>query len=159
MVLTGETRSLFQRSQCSLTVVFGSVSNLPAQQKCFIPVKQQLQWISFRASITWHQFLVSVCEQWKWVTSGLPWLINLMDGENKKNVFELCYSMLCPYKACDITGLFVIAHVFQCNYIFGDIFYYQYYNYCNCAMLVLVRLLFFQDSRCIVNVSNKTKMK
>lgn len=46
---------------------------------------------------------------------------------------------------------------FFVNYIFGDIFYYQYYNYCNCAILVLVLLLFFQDSRCIVNVSNKKK--
>jgi len=37
-----------------------------------------------------------------------------MDGKKKKKkeVFELCYSVPCPYKACDIAGLFLIAHVF-----------------------------------------------
>lgn len=47
-----------------------------------------------------------------------------MDGKKKKEVvFELCYSMPCPYQACDIAGLFVIAQGFFCEFNFlGDIF-------------------------------------
>lgn len=46
------------------------------------------------------------------------------DGwEKKEVVFELCYSMPCPYRACDIAGLFVIAQGFFCEFHFlGDIF-------------------------------------
>lgn len=49
----------------------------------------------------------------------------MMDGKKKKEVvFELCYSMPCPYRACDIAGLFVIAQgFFFCEFHFlGDIF-------------------------------------
>lgn len=47
----------------------------------------------------------------------------MMDGKKKEVVFELCYSMPCPYRACDIAGLFVIAQGFFCEFHFlGDIF-------------------------------------
>lgn len=76
--------------------------------------------------------------------------------KKKKEVFELCYNMPCSYEACDIAGLFVIANVFFCELHLLETFL---------LLLLYLRhvssgsLLFFQDSRCIVNVSNKTKMK
>lgn len=81
----------------------------------------------------------------------------LMDGENKKKSLWTLLQYAMPFRGMWYYRFICYSTCFFVNYIFGDIFYYQYYNYCNCAILVLVLLLFFQDSRCIVNVSNKIK--
>lgn len=131
------SRSVSYRSNNSCSeLVFGPVS--PGISFWFLSVNSENGLpVAFRGWSTWWM------EKKKWRKKCLWTLLQYaMPLQGMWYYRFICYS----------TCFFV-------NYIFGDIFYYQYYNYCNCSMLGLVCLLFFQDSRCIVHVSNKTKMK